>query len=252
MVDGQMKVVDEYSSVVDRTVARIGSAAIAKTVRKHRLQFIAVTCHYDVLDWLEPDWVYDVSTGGQLTVEPRGSQSTSNREELRRYQWRRPQIDMEVIRSDRSAWEIFKPHHYLSGALNPSAACYVGLVEDQPAAFTAVLPFPHPTHSGWREHRTVCLPDFQGVGIGNAMSEFIASIYKATGKPYTSTTSHPAMIYHRQRSPLWRMTRQPSLSGGGKRFSMMRKTAAIDRLTAGFAYVGPVRVDEAKHFGLSV
>jgi hypothetical protein len=160
---------------------------------------------------------------------------------------------MEIIRADRSAWNRFKPHHYLSANLNPAAACYVGLVENQPAAFTAVLPFPHPTHSGWREHRTVCLPDFQGVGIGNAMSEFIASLYNSTGRPYTSTTSHPAMIYHRAKSPLWRMTRQPSLTGGtGKRFSIMRKTAAIDRLTAGFAYVGPTRPDDARRFGLKV
>jgi len=155
---------------------------------------------------------------------------------------------MEIIRTDRSAWQRFKPHHYLSAALNPSAACYVALVRDQPAAFTAVLPFPHPTHSGWREHRTVCLPDFQGVGIGNAMSEFVASIYRATGKPYTSTTSHPAMIYHRAKSPLWRMTRKPGLTGGGRRFSLMRKTAAIDRLTAGFEYVGPARFSEARLF----
>ena len=294
-----MKVVDEYSSVVDRTVARIGSAAVARTVRKHQLQFIAVTCHYDVLDWLSPDWVYDVSSGilsgaGQAAkskdlasngsaalpaanhepnkesrsdaaapVEPGTSASArsfgsgcgSAQDEdwgcLRR--WQRPNIEMEIVRTNRSAWQRFKPHHYLSGNLHPAAACYVGLVEDQPAAFTAVLPFPHPTHSGWREHRTVCLPDFQGVGIGNAMSEFIASLYKSTGKPYTSTTSHPAMIYHRAKSPLWRMTRKPGLTGGsGKRFSMMRKTAAIDRLTAGFAYIGPGRPDEARQFGLTI
>jgi hypothetical protein len=127
------------------------------------------------------------------------------------------------------------------------------LVENQPAAFTAVLPFPHPTRSGWREHRTVCLPDFQGVGIGNAMSEFVASLYKATGKPYTSTTSHPAMIRHRAKSPLWRMSRVPGLVGGhSERFNLMRKTSAIDRLTAGFEYVGPARPSEAHSFGLTI
>jgi hypothetical protein len=274
MVDGQMKTVDEYSSVVDRTAAQIGSAAVARTIRKHSLQFIAVTCHYDVLDWLQPDWVYDVAAETMVgsPIENRGSNKEDHndaiwsilnppssildsqspppsREDLRRF--KRPEIEMEIIRTDRSAWQRFKPHHYLSAALNPSAACYVALVRDQPAAFTAVLPFPHPTHSGWREHRTVCLPDFQGVGIGNTMSEFVAALYKATGKPYTSTTSHPAMIYHRAKSPLWRMTRKPGLTGGsGRRFSMMRKTAAIDRLTAGFEYVGPARFTDARSFEL--
>jgi ABC-type ATPase involved in cell division len=267
MVDGVPRLVDEYSSVVDRTVARIGSAAVAKTVRRYGLKFIAVTCHYDVLDWLEPDWVYephvaqmwraDTATyppakpgdtlDGQIAPPP----NTPGREVLRRYT--RPPIELEILRTDRTAWPRFKPHHYLSADLHQSAACFVGLVDGQPAAFTAVLPFPHPTRPGWREHRTVCLPDFQGVGIGNAMSEFIASIYKATGKPYTSTTSHPAMIHHRARSPLWRMTRKPSLVGGhAGGFATMRKTSAIDRLTAGFEYIGPARAEDARNFGLGI
>jgi ABC-type Mn2+/Zn2+ transport system ATPase subunit len=45
-------VLDEYSSVVDRTVAQIGSAALARTVRARGRRFIAVTCHEDVADWL--------------------------------------------------------------------------------------------------------------------------------------------------------------------------------------------------------
>jgi len=51
-------VFDEFTSVVDRTVGRIGSATVAKTVRRNGGKFIAVTCHDDVLDWLDPDWVY--------------------------------------------------------------------------------------------------------------------------------------------------------------------------------------------------
>src|SRR5580704_335079 len=42
-------VFDEFTSVVDRTVARIGAAAVAKAVRRlPGTQFVAVTCHYDV------------------------------------------------------------------------------------------------------------------------------------------------------------------------------------------------------------
>src|ERR1019366_6024480 len=55
---GQQIVFDEYSSVVVRTVAQIGSAALAKTVRQRGQQFVAVTCHEDVADWLTPDWIY--------------------------------------------------------------------------------------------------------------------------------------------------------------------------------------------------
>ena len=239
MLDGRPKLVDEYSSVVDRTVAQIGSAAVAKTVRRHGLQFVAVTCHYDVLDWLEPDWVFEPHTNSFTAAD-------AARGAVRQ----RPRVELQIIRTDRTAWPTFKPHHYLSANLNPAAACYLGLVHHEPAAFTAVLPFPHPTHSGWREHRTVCLPDFQGVGIGNAMSEFVASLYAAFGKPYTSTTSHPAMIRHRARSASWRLTRKPGLGSRDARKSLMRKTTAIDRITASFRYTGPRRIDEARAFGI--
>jgi ABC-type ATPase with predicted acetyltransferase domain len=60
-------VLDEFTSVVDRTVAQIGCAAIARTLRREgeggRLpQLVAVTCHYDVEEWLQPDWTYSPVT----------------------------------------------------------------------------------------------------------------------------------------------------------------------------------------------
>jgi ABC-type dipeptide/oligopeptide/nickel transport system ATPase subunit len=54
----QLIVFDEFTSVVDREIAKVSAYAIAKAVRRTDKQFIAVTCHYDVLDWLEPDWVF--------------------------------------------------------------------------------------------------------------------------------------------------------------------------------------------------
>jgi len=55
-------VFDEFTSVVDRNVAQIGSFAMQKAIRKSNKQFIAVTCHYDVEDWLLPDWVFDTDS----------------------------------------------------------------------------------------------------------------------------------------------------------------------------------------------
>ena len=50
-------VFDEFTSVVDREVAKVSSLAVQKAVRRAGKRFIAVTCHYDVVDYLEPDWV---------------------------------------------------------------------------------------------------------------------------------------------------------------------------------------------------
>lgn len=243
----ELTVIDEFTSVVDRTVAQIGSAAIARTIRRGNLRegggagnvrrFVAVSCHFDIVDWLDPDWTYEPATG--------------------RFDWRlerrRPPITLTIVRVDPSAWIVFKRHHYLAAHLSKTARCFVALVHGQPAAFTAMIHSPHANGGFWREHRTVCLPDFQGVGIGNALSEFVMSLFATLGKGVHSTTSHPSMIAHRCRSPLWRMIRGPSLMVPQGRTSTrtgMAKTAAVDRLTASFRYVGPARPQEARRFGI--
>ena len=58
----EMIVFDEFTSVLDRNVAKIGSFAIQKAIRKSDKKFIAVGCHYDVEDWLMPDWVFNTDT----------------------------------------------------------------------------------------------------------------------------------------------------------------------------------------------
>lgn len=232
-------VVDEFTSVVDRVVAQVCSAAVAKTVRRRNQKLIAVSCHYDIIDWLQPDWVYDMS--------------------VRRFQWRelqrRPDITLTFCRVYQTAWRIFKHHHYLSQDLSVSALCFLCTWNDRPVAFTAVLSFPHPARPGWRESRMVCLPDFQGVGIGNAVSAYVGSLFRATGKPYFSTTGNPAMIYSRARSPLWKMNRMQGRTpqiGRTSSIKGLKATAATDRITAGFEYVGPANAHDALRFGLAV
>jgi len=215
-------VFDEYTSVVDRTVARIGSAALAKVVRSRGLQFVAVTCHEDVEEWLQPEWVY------------RPAENAFTWRCLRR----RPRIALEIFRVQASAWPLFAPHHYLSHALAKSAVCFLATWCDRPVTFSAWLPFVGSGPPARREHRTVTLPDFQGVGIGNAVSDFVASLWVGLGYRALSTTTHPAMIRARLRSPNWRMHRAPSLAAGRER-TMTRLRHATRRLTAGFEYVGP-------------
>lgn len=53
---------DEFTSVVDRNVAKIGSHAMQKAIRRTSKQFIACTCHTDVEEWLQPDWVFSTDT----------------------------------------------------------------------------------------------------------------------------------------------------------------------------------------------
>jgi ABC-type ATPase with predicted acetyltransferase domain len=60
-------VIDEYTSVVDRTVAKAASMALARYVKNNDLRNIVIsTCHMDIVDWLEPDWVLNTDTGELL------------------------------------------------------------------------------------------------------------------------------------------------------------------------------------------
>ena len=57
--DRDLIVFDEFTSVVNREVAKTASYAISKAVKKQNKRFVAVACHKDIIEWLEPDWVYD-------------------------------------------------------------------------------------------------------------------------------------------------------------------------------------------------
>ena len=203
-------------------MAQIASHALQKTVRARGLRFVAVTCHEDVEAWLNPDWVY----------------RPAEQSFAWRFLQRRPIIELSIVRCTASAWRLFAPHHYLSGVLARSACCFLARWRDRPVAFSAWLPFVGKGPKTRREHRTVTLPDYQGVGIGNALSDTIASLWRGLGYRAISTTTHPAMIRSRCRSPHWRMTRRPALARGReKKLTQLRH--ATTRLTAGFVYVGP-------------
>ena len=215
-----LTVCDEYTSVVDRTVAQIGSLALQKTVRQRGQRFIAVTCHEDVESWLNPDWIY------------RPAENV--------FQWRllrrRPHIELDIFRVGPEASALFGPHHYLNSALHKAALCFAAFWEKRAVAFSAWLP--QLTHKGGkREHRTVVLPDYQGAGIGHVLSTKLAAHWRALGFRASSTTTHPAFVAARARDPDWRMVRPPSLTRPepGRRH-------ATSRLTAGFVYVGPAKL----------
>jgi len=102
---------------------------------------------------------------------------------------------------------MFKDHHYLSGDLATASRCYVGIMNGEVVAFSASMTMPNGyIKNAWRGHRTVVLPDYQGMGIGMRFSNAMGEIHLAEGHRYFSRTAHPKMIYYREHSPLWRPT----------------------------------------------
>jgi len=194
-LDQGIECIDEFTSVVDRDTAK----SLAYSVRRYfdtnpGVLYIA-SCHRDIIDWLDPDWVYDTDL-----------QVLDNRRSLHRLGGR-PKITLTIRGTGPDYWRYFSKYHYLDTRMSRSVHCYVGLIGDKPVAFHAAI---HSTnrdiHSYWRGHRTVVLPEFQGLGIGTAFSDAIAQIYVDRGLRYFSKTAHPSFGEHRQKSPLWRAT----------------------------------------------
>jgi GNAT superfamily N-acetyltransferase len=109
---------------------------------------------------------------------------------------------------------MFRHFHYLDTSLNKTAECYIGMWENEPVCFQAVLPMPGkipPLFKGdtrlkYRGHRLVVLPDFQGMGIGTRFSNAIGEMYLNRDSRYFSRTAHIRMGEYREHSDLWRAT----------------------------------------------
>jgi GNAT superfamily N-acetyltransferase len=185
-------IIDEFSSVVDRQIACIGANAFAKAWRRTKGQAVLLTCHYDVLDWLQPDWVFDTSTG----------------EFFRGWKRQKPCIELEVWETTNSAyWKTFEPHHYLKLSNVIAPTYYVGIVNGEMVAHLAIT-----TRQGMVEARAcrfVVKPEWQGLGIGltflNAVCEAWASGRNRYGKPLPTliNTSHPALCRTLRKHNKW-------------------------------------------------
>jgi len=192
---GRRVCVDEFTSVVDRQVAKIGSHAVQKFVRRTDKQFVAVSCHYDIVDWLQPDWILEPAT---MTFTWRSVQP-------------RPSVEVEIKKCERSLWRLFAPYHYMTAALSSAAQCYAAYIEGRPAAFAGVIHFPHPkARDIKRVSRLVTLPDWQGLGLAFALVDVVAGAYKAAGYRLRTYPAHPALIRSFARHKDWYCKRRPA------------------------------------------
>lgn len=224
---------DEFTSVVDRDVAQIASFAIQKAIRKRGGQFVAVTCHYDVQDWLMPDWVFNTDTMTFSLIDEETQKKN------------RPAINLQFYKiaahEKQYYWRIFRKYHYLSHSFNTAAHTFVCTCNGKIAGFHSALHFPHPKKKNTMiGHRLVILPDYQGVGIGLVFSNFLGEYFAQRGKKYIYTTSSPSMIKACSRSPNWRITRinrESSGSGSGLfQNKFIKGSTSCARITAGLEY----------------
>lgn len=185
-----VSVIDEFTSVVHRNLAMAISIGLRKAVDAQGIKgLVLATCHEDVIEWLEPDWVFNTNT--RALVEGRSV---------------RQRLDVQITPCSPKDWAFFAPHHYLTGEIRETARCWIATLNGAPCAFTSVLPLVSRIKNAWRGHRTCVHPDFQGMGVGSALSEAIAQVHIDEGLRFFSKTAHPAFGEYRNKSPKWRGT----------------------------------------------
>ena len=224
---------DEFTSVVDRTVAKSCSHAIQRYIRSNNISGVVfATCHYDILEWLRPDWCFDTLTGAML---PRGC-----------LQCRQP-ISLSIEPCSRSWWSVFKHHHYLNSEINFSSEMFLATWGGNPVAFSACIAMPSGSlKNAWRGHRTVVLPDYQGLGIGVRLSDWMGGRSVYLGRRYFSKTAHPRMGGYRDSSPLWKPTsknhnpRKDMCRESSQDYNGMSKTKRANKWCFSHEYIGQI------------
>ncbi|WP_291325208.1 GNAT family N-acetyltransferase [Desulfovibrio sp. UCD-KL4C] len=233
-------VIDEFSSVVDRQIAKAGAHAFSKSWKRTKGKAVLLSCHYDIIEWVQPDWVLDTATG--------------------KLSWgclQRPPIELEIYQTGWEWWPYFESHHYLKLPHMIAATCYVGFVDGVPVAHIAVSTR---TRHEARACRLVVMPEWQGVGVGLKFLNGVCDMWRRGKNRYNRPmpvlfhTSHPGLAGALRRKPEWSQI-SAKLYGANKLRSMRSIASSLDkkgkkgpasgygghfRAVQGFRYMGDI------------
>jgi energy-coupling factor transporter ATP-binding protein EcfA2 len=151
--------IDEWTSVVDRTVAKAMSVCLHKFAKKHNKQIILLSCHYDILEWVKPNWLIDCNK--QKYELPKSEDFFFNERE---------KLEFTIKEVGRETWKYFSKYHYLSEQLPAGKIYLYGIFhEDNQIGFQCFANYtPHKPNTTiiFHSNRTVIHPDYNGLGLG--------------------------------------------------------------------------------------
>lgn len=226
-----LAVVDEFSSVVDRQIAKIGAGAFSKSWKRTGKKVVLLSCHYDILDWVQPDWVFDTASG----------------EFTRGWLRPRPSIELEIRPAAQRDYKLFEAHHYLTLPPMVAATHYTGWVDGEPVAHIAFGTRPGLVEA--RACRLVVMPEWQGAGVGMRFLNEVCDLWLKGENRYKLKlrtlfhTSHPGLAAALRRDPKWTQV-SASLVGGNKARSaaaLAKSSARLGQKKAGSGFGGHYR-----------
>lgn len=202
--------IDEWTSVVDRTVAKAMSNCVQKFARKNKKQIILLSCHKDIIEWVKPDWLIDCN------------KQTFNLPQSKDFFFqKREQLQFDIREVGRESWKYFSKYHYLSEKLPGGKIHTYGLFHGQDQigfqCFANYTPTRKDTTAIFHSNRTVIHPDYAGLGMGikliNLTSKHIHEKYgyKIMAK-FSSVPVFKAMI----KQKCWKFLGEKRLMGSMK------------------------------------
>lgn len=165
-------VIDEWTSVVDRTVAKAMSNCVQKFARKNKKKVVLISCHYDVIEWLDPDWIIDCNS--QRFIDRRSLHPDERK--------RKEQLVFDIREVPRSSWNYLSKYHYLSKDLPRGKCFFYGLFHNNDQigfmCFANYMPIRQGQLPIYHSNRTVIHPDFAGLGLGHKFNNATCKIFK--------------------------------------------------------------------------
>lgn len=230
--DGAPMVIDEWTSVVDRTVAKAMSHCVQRHARSVNRRVVLLSCHYDVIEWLQPDWIIDCNTA--TFADARSLRRPERTEKLR----------FDIHECDASTWRMFSKYHYLSANMPGGKILTFGVWhEDRQIGFVCWANYvPKQRFQRMKVHfnRLVIHPDFVGFNLGlqvvNATAAQVSHDFDCWGK-FSSVPMFCAL----SKSPLWALRNVARNTGAPAATLSHRKKSDFrqDVKWFSFEYVGP-------------
>lgn len=210
----QFIVMDEWTSVVDRNIAKVMSYCLKKVAMRLKKRIVLCSCHFDIIDWLEPDWVIDCAQAAY-----------SNYRGLLRERTERLMFTIKPCAKDQ--WRYFSKYHYLSENLPGGRIHCFGLFDgDRQIGFQCFANYSPRNQKMYHSNRTVIHPDYCGFGLGmrliDATAEYVRSKY---GYTIRAKFSSVALLKARLKNPRWALVDQGSNiygPGSGRRGQRMK------------------------------
>jgi len=232
--NNEIVIIDEFTSVVDRTTAKIMSFCLNKFAKKQNKKIILLSCHADILEWLKPDWQIDCNKQ-QFELPKSDAFFFTKREQLK----------FTIKKADRNTWRYFSKYHYLNENLpGGSIFCYgLFMGENQIGfqCFANYVPFKDGYKKIYHSNRTVIHPDYAGLGLGilliNETSKHLKKdINCKIMAKFSAAPIYNSMIKNKQ----WKFLGSKTLMGKMKKGGNMEKDTFREYgvKTYHFEYIG--------------